>query len=148
MHHYAYARWRAKVSPLPQDFRLAPQSNICALMRTRQVDALVAWRERERPYSRKSRSMFCALSKFLAASNPIGSISLVEARSAPLKSPPLTMAPARVAPPKAAPRSDALVRSVFLRDANSRSTRDRSASRKIARSRLLDFSTARMSPID
>src|SRR5262249_48384377 len=113
-----------------------------------QVDALVAWRERGKPYSRKSRSMFCALSKFLAASNPIGSISLVEARSAPLKSAPVIMVPARVAPPKAAPRSDALVRSVFLKDANSRSTRDRSASRKIARSRLLDFSTARMRPMD
>src|SRR5215831_6552632 len=38
-----------------------------------------------------------------------------------------------VAPPKVAPRSEALVRSAFWSDANSRSTRDRSASRRIAR---------------
>src|SRR5262249_32560279 len=113
-----------------------------------EVDALTAWRQREGPHSRNNRSMFCALSKFLAASSPIGSINLVDARSAPLKSAPLTVTRASVAPPKAAPRSEALVRSAFLRDANSRSTRDKSASRKIARSRLLDFSTARMSPMD
>src|SRR5215469_7665070 len=105
-------------------------------------------RHRGRPHSRSRRSIFCALSKFLAASSPIGSISLVEARSAPLKSAPLTLTRASVAPPKSAPRSEALVRSAFLRDANSRSTRDKSASRRIARSRLLDFSTSRMSPMD
>src|SRR5262245_18897313 len=113
-----------------------------------QFDASTAWRQREGPHSRKRRSVFCALSKFLAASSPIGSISLVEARSAPLKSAPLTVTRTSVAPPKAAPRSEALVRSAFLSDANSRSTRDRSASRRIACSRLLDFSTARMSPMD
>src|SRR6516165_4880961 len=113
-----------------------------------QFDALTSWRQRDGPHSRNRRSMFCALSKFLAASSPIGSINLVDARSAPLKSAPLTVTRASVAPPKAAPRSEALVRSAFLRDANSRSTRDRSASRRIARSRLLDFNTARMSPMD
>src|SRR6516162_645448 len=105
-------------------------------------------RHRGRPHWRSRRSIFCALSKFLAASSPIGSISLVEARSAPLKSAPLSVTRASVAPPKAAPRSEALVRSAFWSDANSRSTRDRSASRRIARSRLLDFSTARISPMD
>src|SRR5262249_31618414 len=51
------------------------------------------WRSchRGRPHSRSRRSIFCALSKFLAASSPIGSISLVEARSAPLKSAPLSV---------------------------------------------------------
>src|SRR5215468_3885986 len=105
-------------------------------------------RHRGRPHSRSKRSIFCALSKFLAASSPIGSISLVEARSAPLKSAPSSVTRASVAPPKAAPRSEALVRSAFWSDANSRSTRDRSASRRIARSRLLDFRTARISPMD
>src|SRR5262249_2651225 len=52
----------------------------------------------DRSHSRKRRSIFCALSKFLAASSPIGSISLVEARSAPLKSVPLTVMRASVAP--------------------------------------------------
>src|SRR5262247_2544664 len=65
------------------------------------LDTLTAWRQREGPHSRKRRSVFCALSKFLAASSPIGSISLVEARSAPLKSAPLTVTRASVAPPKA-----------------------------------------------
>src|SRR6516164_2546648 len=101
-----------------------------------------------RPHSRSRRSIFCALSKFFAASSPIGSISLVEARSAPLKSAPLSVTRASVAPPRAAPRSEAFVRSAFWSDANSRSTRDKSASRRIARSRLLDFSTARISPMD
>src|SRR5262249_3448694 len=105
-------------------------------------------RHRGRPHSRSRRSIFCALSKFLAASSPIGSISLVEARSAPLQSAPLRVTRASGAPPKVAPRSEALVRSAFWSDANSRSTRDRSASRRIARSRLLDFSTARISPMD
>src|ERR1700730_1915380 len=111
-----------------------------------QVDALTS--QPGRPHSRSRRSIFCALSKFLAASSPIGSISLVEARSAPLKSEPLSVTRASVEPPKVAPRSEALVRSAFWSDANSRSTRDRSASRRIARSRLLDFSIARISPMD
>src|SRR5215831_12323593 len=51
---------------------------------------ILASRHRGRPHSRSRRSIFCALSKFLAASSPIGSISLVEARSAPLKSAPLS----------------------------------------------------------
>src|SRR5215831_12422046 len=78
-----------------------------------QVDASTAWPQRVGPHSRKRRSIFCALSKFLAASSPIGSISVVEARSAPLKSVPLTVTRASVAPPKAAPRSEALVRCEF-----------------------------------
>src|SRR5262249_6928413 len=39
-----------------------------------QVDALTF--QRGGPHSRKRRSIFCALSKFLAASSPIGSINL------------------------------------------------------------------------
>src|SRR6516162_5116322 len=105
-------------------------------------------RHRGRPHSRSRRSIFCALSKFLAASRPIGSISLVEARSAPLKSAPLSVTRASVAPPKVAPRSEALVRERCEFEVDARSTRDKSASRRIARSRLLDFSTARISPMD
>src|SRR5258706_28355 len=60
----------------------------------------------------------------------------------------MTVTPVRSAPPSWAPRREAPVRSAPLSEANSRSTRDRSAPRAFNRSRLADFSTARMSPID
>src|SRR3954451_4904602 len=100
------------------------------------------------PHSRSTRSVFLALSKFLAASSPIGATSLADARSAAAKSAPATVAPVRLAPPNAAPLSEALVRSAFRSDANSRSTRERSASRRMLRSRLADLSTARIRPMD
>src|SRR6266576_1733654 len=64
-------------------------------------------------HSRNSRSIFCALSKFLAEPSPIGATSLADASSAARKSAPATVAPVRLAPPNAAPLSEALVRSAF-----------------------------------
>src|SRR3984893_10008407 len=94
------------------------------------------------------RSRFFALSKFFAWSSPIGAISFAEARSAPSKSVPMTVTPVKSAPPSWALLREAPVRSAPFSEANSRSTRDKSAPRAFSRSRLADFSTARMRPID
>src|SRR6516162_348105 len=59
-------------------------------------------RRKRASHSRNSRSIFRALSKFLAEPSPIGATSLADASSAARKSAPATVAPVRLAPPKAA----------------------------------------------
>src|SRR6516225_8595331 len=50
-------------------------------------------RRKRASHSRNSRSIFCALSKFLAEPSPIGATSLADASSAARKSAPATVAP-------------------------------------------------------